>query len=874
MRITGHRYLSGPNLHDDESGLLLVVDRQPLAALAAPGAVAPERCAEVFGALGLARLGERWAGEERPRPAEMLCRVAAALLAPVSIVPSAAQLLGGAPELRVFLRCEHEAAGLAAWDCAGQALLACRPGAVDEGAFAAACAAFAWWRQALQLGITARVFAREARRLGIPWYRLRIPGPFVQIGQGVHRRCLWNSTADSSGVISRLMSQDKALTSELLAAAGIPVLPSREVWDERQAIAAAEALGYPVVVKPCRGGAGRAVSVHLTDAAAVAAAYRRAAPGDSVLVEKYGPGDDHRVLVVAGQVVAASRRVPPQVEGDGTRSVAALLDALNADPRRAPGHDGLLTRVEIDDEVHAVLAEQGLGLDSVPAPGRRVLLRRTANLSTGGMAFDALRAMHPENRALLERTAAVMELGIVGIDFLIADMARPWQEAGGVVLELNATPGLRPHWVGDPDARVDERIMRALLPPGSDGRIPTCAITGTHGKTTTANMVARILEGCGLRVGRCTSVGVTVAGERRRSGDCAGGRFARTLLLDPTLEAGVFELARGGLLNEGMVIEDCEVGAVLNVLDNHIGSDGIASRADLARIKSIVARRARRALVLNAEDPLCLAMRDGARAERLWLAARDPAAPALAAHRAAGGAAAFLADGVIRLAPDGGAGEAVIPVAAIPATLGGHHEGKQWNALFAAAVAHAMGAPVGRIRDGLAGFRPDMADAQGRCSIIERHGVRVLLDYGTGGEAIAMLAAAARAMAVAGRRLAYVMAAGRSEDALIRATGRALAGGFDLYVCTDWAKRPRPDPAAVPRLLAEGLLAGGVPPGRILCRPGEDDALRLLLARARPGDLVVVVTGEVERAAAIVESFVPAPVSPEDRAPVPWQVLS
>ncbi|MFO1059749.1 MAG: Mur ligase family protein [Dongiaceae bacterium] len=497
--------------------------------------------------------------------------------------------------------------------------------------------------------------------------------------------------------------------------------------------------------------------------------------------------------------------------------------------------------------------------DGQPEPGR-VSPQRAAGLPGGGSALDATAAVHPETRAMLERAAAALRLGIAGIDLVIPDIARSWRETGAAVLGCDAVPGLRPHWLGAPGVDLAEPILRAHLPAGSDGRIPTCGITGTHGKTTTANMVARILEGLGLTVGRCTSVGVTVGTERRRAGDCAGGGFARELLLDPTLQAGVFELARGGLLNDGMVIEDCEVGAVLNVLDNHIGTDGIASRADLARIKSVVARRARRALVLNAEDPLCLAMRDGARAERLWLVARDPAAPALAAHRAAGGAAAFLEDGVLRLAVAGGAGEPVLPVAAIPATLGGHHAGKQWNALFAAAIAHAMGAPLERIGAGLAAFRPDLADSQGRCSLIERHGVRVLLDYGTGGDAIGLLAAAVRAMPVAGRRLAYVMAAGRSEDALIRATGRALAGGFDLYVCTDWAKRPRPDREAVPRLLAEGLLAGGVPAGRILCRPGEDDALRLVLGRAGPGDLVVVVTGEVERAAAIVESFVPMPV--------------
>ncbi|MFO1059750.1 MAG: hypothetical protein U1E53_22625 [Dongiaceae bacterium] len=684
MRIARHRFLAGPNLQDDESGLLLALEPD-LPAM--PERPAPERCARIFATLGLPRLGQRWTAEDRPDTTEMLCRVAVALLMPVSIVPPVARLIGAAPASRVFLRCEHEAAGLAAWACAGAALRACRPGG-DLAAFEAVHAEFLWWARALHLDITARVFAQEARRLGIPWFRLRVPGPFVQIGQGVHRRYLYNATADSTGVISRLMSQDKALTGELLAGAGIPVLPSQEVWDERQAVAAAERLGYPVVVKPCRGGGGRGVSVHLTDPAAVAAAFHRAAVGgDSVLVEKYAAGDDHRVLVLCGKVVAASRRVPPQVEGDGRRSVAALVEALNADPRRAPGHEGLLTRLEVDGEVRALLAEQGLGLDSVPEAGRRVPLRRIANLSQGGIAFDALPAMHPENRALLERTAAVLELGLVGIDFMIADIARPWREAGGVVLELNATPGLRPHWVADPDSGVDERIMRALLPPGSDGRIPTCAITGADGASETAGLVARILDGMGLAVGSCTAEGAAIGAERRQDGDCADGRHARALLLDPAVEAGVFALAPGALRREGMVIEDCEVGAVL----------GTAGRADLARLCAIVARRR------GARWCSTPRTRSAWRCAR----ARRPGSLAGGARRRGAGAGRPSRRRRRRHVPRRWHRPASPPRAA-PATAPSppcrtsRPAGGWRSLLFAAAIAHAMGAPIERIRAGLA----------------------------------------------------------------------------------------------------------------------------------------------------------------------------
>jgi len=476
-------------------------------------------------------------------------------------------------------------------------------------------------------------------------------------------------------------------------------------------VAAADRLSYPVVVKPCHGGQGRAVAVHLTDAAQVAAAYRQAsADRDSVVVEKFASGHDHRILVVDGRMVGAARRVPAHVVGDGQRSVEALVETLNLDPRRGRGYEKVLVRVEIDAEVEALLAGQGLTPASVPEAGRTVALKRTANVSTGGTAIDVIDEVHPDNQSILERAATAMELSIVGIDFLIEDIARSWREAGGVVLEANALPGLRPHWLAHPERSVAEPILRSLLTPGSDGRIPTCAITGTLGKTTTANMVARILGTMGLLVGRCTTVGVTVGDERQRTGDCASGWHARNLLFDRRVEAGVFELARGGLLNEGMTIEEVDVGAVLNVYDNHIGVEGIASRAGPGAHQ--VDRCAAGPPHARAQRRRPAVPRDAAgRAGRAPLPGRQGCRGAgLARPYRRGGCAVTLrgsaGQSMVVLA-DRGAVEDVMEPAKIPATLSGQHGGKVWNAMFAVAIAHAMGASLDHIRRGLLSFKPD-----------------------------------------------------------------------------------------------------------------------------------------------------------------------
>jgi UDP-N-acetylmuramyl tripeptide synthase len=810
MRIVGTRFLSGPNLYDDSNGVVIGTELGAVPPAGPPPAGLPlvgrpGRSDRIFAALAIPGLADEWAvtaARGREALPDFLLRLATALVTSASIFPSGGQVVdASASRLAVFLRCEHEVIGVTAWDCACKAVTAC----LDDDQVSPFEAALAAFRSAVQQyaadPVTAEV-AREARRLDLPWYRLKAPGQFIQIGQGTNRRHLLGSTSDATGAISRLISQDKQLTNRLLRAAGVPVLAMAEVMNEAAAIAAAERIGYPVVVKPCHGGQGRGVSVRLTGAAEVAAAFKAAtATPDSVIVEKFAAGDDYRVLVVGGKVTSVARR-------------------LSRD---------------------------------------------------GGPVVDATEAIHPDNRAILERAASTLELAIAGINFLSEDIARSWREIGGAVLEMEAFPDLRSHRVASSGRSMIEPILRSLLPPGSDGRIPTCAVTGSVGKTTTVNMVARILGTMGLMAGRCNTEGVWVGDERQQAGDCAGGRYARDLLLDHRVQAGIFEIARGGLLKEGMGIAEVDVAAVLNIHENHVGADGIAGPADLARIKSIVARRARRMLVLNAEDPFCLAMRQGARAERLCLVGTAAGAPVLRDHIAAGGCAVTLRgspDATMIVLADQGAVEAVIDPATIPATLSGMHRGKVWNAMFAVAIARAMGASLDQIRQGLQSFKADLADSQGRLTIIDRHPFRVVLDHAFGQQPFEELANAIRLMPATGRKWIYVTRAGFASDQLIRATGHTLAGAFDHYVCSNTTgRRMRPDPLAVPHLLRDGMLAGGVAADAITCIPDHEEALRYILGAAAPGDLVVINTHQLDKVTGLLEDLEAGRLKPAEGRP-------
>ncbi|MFO1058961.1 MAG: Mur ligase family protein [Dongiaceae bacterium] len=848
-------YLTGPNLYDDQGGVVVACAPAALPGAGLPGAGRPlvldrARVGHVLALPGLPGLAEPWMDAAARGAAgllDLVPRLAAALLRPFSVRAPAARLLeSGADRLLAFVRCEHPELGTLAWECATRAIEAGLGGEARWAAFAEAHRRFAGAAARLAADPTTALLAREADRLGIPWTRPEIPGQALQLGQGA-RHCLLGRASDAA---------DWAPLAARLRAAGIPVPAMAEVSGADAAVAAAERLGFPVLLSIARGGPGR--SAPLADAAALRAACAAVAGARAVLVEKPAAGRSHHALVVGGRLVSLVLQLRPRLEGDGRHSVAALVERLDADPRRRPGCDNLLAPVQPDA---AVLAAQGLTLDSVPEAGRRVVLGLGSGTAAGGMAEDATEALHPDNRALIERAAALLDLPVVGVELAIEDAARSWREGGLAVLGLGARPDLRPHRLASPGRSVAEPILRALLPAGTDGRIPTCAVTGSVGKTTTCNMVARILGGLGLTVGRCSTAGISVGEERLRTGDLSGGWPARLLLLDRRVEAGVFELARGGLLNDGMVVEAVDVAAILNVYDNHIGWDGVESRDELARIKGILARRARRLLALNAEDPLCLAMRRDSRAERLCLVAKDAANPALAAHRAAGGTAVTLRGtgmaGTILLT-ERGIETAVVEPRTIPATLGGRHGGKVWNAMFAVALAHGLGIAPERIRAGLQSFRPTFADSQGHFTVIEGHPFRLILDHNLSVEPMVELAATVRATEVPGRKRACLMASMRMTDRLVRAVARTLAGAFDDYACANWDKRPREDPDELPRLLREGLVEGGVPPEAIRCFRSEAEAVRHTLGSARPGDLVVINTAEPEMVLGILEGR-PAP---------------
>jgi cyanophycin synthetase len=506
----------------------------------------------------------------------------------------------------------------------------------------------------VRLGPSTGAIVRAARQRGIPVRRLNRDS-LVQLGHGARQRRICAAETDATSLIAENIAKDKELTRALLKTAGVPVPAGRAVSDAADAWEAARELGLPVVVKPRDGNHGRGVAVNLGSREQVLAAYAAARLESAhVVVEKFVPGDDYRVLVVGDRMVAAAHRLPAQVVGDDRSTVEELIADVNRDPRRSEGHATALSRIKLDTVALAVLAEQGYTPQSVPPRGARVLIRRNANLSTGGTAVDVTDHVHPEVARRVVEAAHVVGLDIAGIDLVVTDVGRPLEAQGGAVVEVNAGPGLRMHLepsAGKPRP-VGAAIVDLLFPFGATGRIPVLAVTGAQDRTMATRLTAHLLRSPGRVVGMSCADGTYVNGRCIDLGEGGGRRGAEALLFNPRVDVAVLETAAAAVAVEGLGFDHCAVAVVVD-LDRTAPSTRPAgegqdepTRAEQVIVETVAAAGT---AVLNAEDAGVLALSCRCLGEVVYVAA-DAAHPVLQAHRRAGGRTVFVEDGAIRFA--------------------------------------------------------------------------------------------------------------------------------------------------------------------------------------------------------------------------------
>ncbi len=724
-------------------------------------------------------------------------------------------------------------------------------------------------RRALGPSTMALVRAAEERR--IPWIRLNEQS-LIQFGHGRFQQRIQATVTSRTPHIAVELASDKEETNRILANLGLPVPRQRLVQRADDAVAAAERIGYPVVVKPYNANHGRGISIHLGTPEQVRTAYEIAREHSrSVIVESFITGDDHRMLVINGELVAVARRVPGHVVGDGVQTIEQLVEAVNQDPRRGIGHEKVLTRLVFDHQAESMMARKGYTKDSIPADGERVFLRSTGNLSTGGTATDMTDLVHPDNVEMAVRAVKAIGLDVGGVDFLTTDVTESYKEIGGAICEVNAAPGFRMHMApSEGRARdVGGPVMDMLFPPGTPSRIPIAAVTGTNGKTTTARMLAHIHKLAGHHVGLTSTDGVYIDGQRTVAGDMTGPVATRMVLSDPSVDVAVLEIARGGLLRAGMGVRHCDVGAVLNIKSDHLGLRGIGTLDELAKVKRIVVEVARETAVLNADDPLCLKMADYTEANHLCYVTMDPKHELVGEHIKAGGRGVVLESGIkgqMITIYDHGTHIPLLWTHLIPATLEGRAMHNVQNAMFAAAMAFSMGLKLEDVRHGLRTFDTTFFQAPGRMNIFDEHPFKVILDYGHNPAAVEAMCNLVDRLEIVGRRISVLAAPGDRRDEDIRDIGRIAAGRFDRYIVRrdDHLRGRRPD--EVPHLLRDALLEGGVPAEQILVIPDEQAAIDAALTEAQPGDLLLLFADAVTRSWKQVIQFRPeAPARPADR---------
>ena len=715
-----------------------------------------------------------------------------------------------------------------------------------------------------ELGPSTRAIIEAAARRGIPWERVGT-GSIVRLGWGRHRRFIQAATSDLTSSVAVETACDKDLTKLVLEQAAVPVPHGLVVATEEEALAAFEDLGAPVVVKPLDGRQGYGVSLNLSTAEEVRAAFRIARDFSAdVLVEELLRGRNYRVLVVNGETVAASERLPCHVRGDGAHTVAELVEIANRDPLRGEGHEKPLTKIVVDEIVLAHLRKNGLALDYVPAPGEAVTLRDGINLSTGGVARDVTDEVHPSVRLLCERAARAVGLDICGVDLVLEDISQPFEPGSGGVIELNASPGLRMH-VFPSEGRprdVGGKIVEMLFPAG-DGRIPVVSVTGTNGKTTVARMIGHVLASTGLNVGVTTTDGIWVGGRQIAKGDTTGPHSARTVLSDPTVEAAVLETARGGIVRRGLGYDWSDVGVLTNIQPDHFGQDGIETLEDLVYIKSLVAERVREGgtLVLNADGEQLARLADEPRVraeeKRVVYFSLRADHVLIRKHLDAGGTAFFVRGG--RVVEATGAEQAeVLRLADVPMTLGGTAEYQVANVLACVAACRAQGVAREGVAAALASFRA-AADNPGRTNIFRAaSGGYVVLDYGHNPEAFASLCLTASRWK--GLRVTGVVGVpGDRSDELIEQAARVAARGFERVVIKEDKDLRGRRPGEVAGIMRRAV--GEEAPWRecsvVL---DEEEALRRELRRLGRGEAVVMFYDKLEPLRRILREFGAEPV--------------
>jgi cyanophycin synthetase len=712
-------------------------------------------------------------------------------------------------------------------------------------------------REDTRLGPSTGCIVDEAAKRGIPFIRLN-KYSLVQLGYGVNQKRIRATIASTTSCIAVDIAGDKEDTKALLEAAQIPVPSGRIVRDEEDLKYAVERIGYPIVLKPISGNHGKGATTNITNwEQAVKALTEAQAYGRSVICEKFITGYDFRVLVINNKFICAALRTPAAVTGDGVHNIEWLIEETNKDPRRGYGHEKVLTQIKVDSFTQKMLDDKGYTLQTVPADGELVLLKPTANLSTGGTSTDVTDEVHPSNIFMAERISKIIGLDICGIDIMAPNLRLPITETGGAVLEVNAAPGFRMHIEPSEGIgrNVAEPVVDMLFPKGSTGQIPIIAITGTNGKTTTTRLTAHIAKAAGYKVGFTTSDGVYIQNQMMMKGDCTGPVSAQFVLKDPTVDFAVLESARGGMLKAGLAFQQCDIAIVTNISEDHIGLGGISTIEQMAKVKGIVPETVKKEgfAILNADDDLVYEMHKNLHCNVAFFS-MDENNPRIIKHSKKGGFAAVFENGYVTIMK-GTWKIRVEKVANIPITYGGKAVHNIMNTLPAVLATYLYrNITVEDIRQSLQTFVPSPNQTPGRLNLFQFKHFKFLVDYAHNPAGMQLLCNFV-SKTDGSPKIGIISGTGDRRDEDIREIGRIASRYFDeIIIRQDKNLRGRSAEEIV-KLLVEGLNENKEKTIPTTIIYNEKEAIMHAYNTVKPGSLITITCDVVAEALDLIKSL-------------------
>ncbi len=700
------------------------------------------------------------------------------------------------------------------------------------------------------LGPSTQSIVNEATKRGIPHIRLNEQS-YVQLGQGKYQRRIQATMMDNTSALGVEVADDKESTKKLLSSMGIPVPEGLSVNSENEGIKAAEEIGYPIVVKPLIGNHGRGITVNVTNEKELKIAYKIASKiCETVLLEKYLIGFDFRILVIDGKFVAAARREPAFVVGNGKDTIQQLIEEVNKDPERGIGHEKNLTQITIDYMTERLLEIQKLNLKTILPKGKKLYIKSTANLSSGGTALDVTDNVHPLNQLMAERISQIVGLNVIGIDIIAESLEKPLQKDFSGVVEVNAAPGFRMHLnpTEGISRNIASNIVDMLFPPGTAYSVPIIAVTGTNGKTTTIRLISHILGLNGKFVGMTSTDAVIIDNVPILKGDYSGPEGARKVMMDSAIDHAVLEVARGGILRRGLGYKESDVGVLLNITSDHLGEGGINTLKELARLKSTVTEAVKPSgyAIFNADDPLVLSCVEKTKGHPI-LFSKDSENKSLKTNFEKGNLNVTIKEGNVVIQKKGWS-STVASVVEVPITFDGNAGFNIENVMAAVGATAALGLNEAQIRAGLVSFSPSIGQSPGRMNIIDMGEFKVVIDYGHNIGAINATGEFIKDL-MPGRKIRMASGVGNRRRNDIFEFGVALSKYYDHIVLCDSDPRER-KAGETAKIVKEGLQKGGFKADMITLVLDEKEATKASLDMAKKGDLVVL---QVDNIAQVIQ---------------------